>query len=325
MKILIAEDDRITRRVLEMFLRKWGYDVVQASDGNEAWELLRADDAPRLALLDWVMPGRDGLELCREIRKRKDPHYVYILLVTMKGRKQDILEGLEAGADDYIVKPFDPHELQARLRVGQRIVELHEQLLAAGEALRFQATHDPLTSLWNRGANLDLLRRELARSKREGYPVAVALADLDHFKRVNDVYGHQAGDMALKEAASRILAQVRSYDAVGRYGGEEFLIVSPGSDIRGATRQAERIRKGVAALPVATQAGEISLTISLGVADNHLPGVSSLESLLCAADLALYRAKENGRNRVELADGAEAAESLSLADAKPGPSSTSKT
>jgi two-component system cell cycle response regulator len=323
-KILIAEDDRVSRRVLEMFLLKWGYEVVLATDGIQAWEVLQSSDAPRLALLDWMMPGKDGIQLCREIRKRDGQPYVYVVLLTAKGQKQDLLEGLEAGADDYVVKPFDAAELRARLRAGERILELQSQLMAAGEALRFQANHDPLTGLYNRAAILDLLHRELPRSHREGRSLGIVLLDLDNFKHINDTRGHLAGDAVLREVARRMSAGIRAYDAVGRYGGEEFLIVVPSSDAMGTLGQAERIRASLVDRPVEAPEGEILVTASMGVVSTDIVAAADTDALLRAADAALYRAKSGGRNRAELAAAVdEAAESLqSPSEASPTRSKT---
>src|SRR5277367_3972199 len=181
-KILIADDSLVSRHLLEATLRKWGYEVAVACDGEEALALLQKDDAPALAILDWMMPGMTGLEVCRRVRVRAREPYTYILLLTSKSQKEDLIEGMEAGADDYITKPFDQHELQVRLRAGTRLVDLQTQLLKAREELREQATLDSLTRLWNRSSILSELSRELARSEREARPLGVVIVDLDHFK-----------------------------------------------------------------------------------------------------------------------------------------------
>jgi two-component system, cell cycle response regulator len=300
-KVLIAEDDVVSRRFLEAMLTRWGYEVVVTRNGDEAWELLQRTDAPPLAILDWMMPGMDGVEVCRKVRQRGQEPYIYLLLLTTKGRKENIIEGLDAGADDYLTKPFDPHELQVRLRTGKRIMTLQAELIEAREALRVQAMHDPLTGIWNRRAILDVLGNELARSRREGLSLAVAIADIDHFKRINDTYGHLVGDTALCEAASRMRAQLRPYDAIGRYGGEEFLIVLPGCTSQDAFKLAERLRIGVSQEPVSIPGGTIEVMCSLGVAASDMIVVLEPTALIQAADSALYRAKAGGRNRVELA------------------------
>ena len=277
-----------------------GYEVVVACDGAEAEAVLEQEDAPKLAILDWMMPVMDGVELCREIRKRPERPYVYIVLLTAKDRRQDILQGLEAGADDYLTKPFDAQELKARVRAGRRILDLQDELIRAREALREQATHDNLTCLWNRAGVLDIMERELNRAQREGTPLGLIMADLDHFKGVNDTYGHLAGDAVLLEAARRMLSSVRPYDSIGRYGGEEFLVVLPGCDALDAVNHAERLRACISAEPIQTPQESIPVTLSLGVAAAEETIEADLDSLLRTVDAALYRAKNRGRNRVEL-------------------------
>jgi diguanylate cyclase (GGDEF)-like protein len=297
-KILVADDDAVSRRLLKVTLNKWGYDVVVADDGDKAWEVLQREDAPQLAILDWVMPGMDGPEICREVRTLGGQRYVYLLLLTAKSEKEDLIKGMDAGADDFLTKPFDVQELRTRLRAGTRILELQE-------TLRAQATHDSLTGLWNRAATLDLLRRELNRGERQGTPVAVVMADIDHFKRINDKYGHLVGDVVLREVARRLSSSVRGYDVTGRFGGEEFLLVFPGCAVRNAVDRAEQLRTCVSREPVETPEGPISVTLSLGVAGSEAALATDPDSSLRAADAALYRAKRSGRNRVELAAGEE--------------------
>ena len=219
MRILIADDDPVSCRLLDRLLHKWGYDVIAVHGGTEAWEVLQANDAPRVALLDWMMPGLDGLEICRRIRARSAQAYVYIMLLTANDKIGNLVEGLESGADDYLTKPFHPQELRARLRVGLRMLELESGLVEARENLRFKASHDALTSIWNRGAIIELLERELARARRDGSSVGILLADIDHFKRINDTCGHLVGDEVLRAVTGRLKGEVRAYDGVGRYGG----------------------------------------------------------------------------------------------------------
>lgn len=301
MRVLIAEDDSISRRMLEAFMVKWGYEVIVATQGEEAWGILQGNDSPQLAVLDWMMPGRDGIDICRSLRQRKGRPYTYILLLTARGQKEDIVEGFEAGTDDYVIKPFDPYELRARLRAGQRIVELQEQLLQAREALRDRASRDPLTDLWNHGTIIAILRKEVARASRTRGPFAVAMADVDRFKTINDTYGHQAGDAVLREASRRLRGAMRTYDSLGRYGGDEFLAVVPGCDPAGVARFAESFRARIDRKAVETPEGLIPVTLSLGVV--ALDDVSDVkaETLVRVADAALYRAKIAGRNRVALA------------------------
>jgi two-component system cell cycle response regulator len=212
-----------------------------------------------------------------------------------------LLRGLELGADDYLTKPFDSKELRARLLVGERILTLQDDLIAAREELRFRATHDVLTGVSNRAAVMDALRGELSRQVREQRSFGVLLVDIDHFKNVNDTFGHLCGDEVLRWVTRRMKECMRPYDTLGRYGGEEFLIIASDVDGDGALALAERIRSIVASKPVLTQAGEVSVTVSLGVAVSTNTHNADPQMLLRLADQALYRAKDNGRNRCELA------------------------
>lgn len=299
-KILIAEDDPISRRLLEVFLTRWGYDVAVATSGTEALELLEQIGAPRLAVLDWMMPGLEGIQVCQKIREHKDRPYVYILLLSARAQKEDLLRGLESGADDYLTKPFDAQELRARLHVGQRILQLQDGLMVAGAELLFRATHDSLTGTSNRGVILETLRKESARQAREGGSFGIVLLDVDHFKNVNDTYGHLCGDAVLQEVVRRVTSTVRAYDTVGRYGGEEFLVVAPSSGVEGILRLSERIRLAIEAKPIMTDAGEVSVTVSLGLAVSSDAAPLEPKVMLTTADEALYRAKSEGRNRSEI-------------------------
>ena len=301
MRILIADDEIMSRRLLQKTLERAGYEVTAVENGRLAADQLCPADGPRLALLDWVMPELDGPGVCREVRKRTEQSYVYMVLLTSKESKQDVVAGLESGADDYLTKPFDPEELKARLRTGMRILNLEDRLVEAREKMRFQATHDGLTALWNSGVIVDLLGRELARSWREHVSTSILMCDLDHFKSVNDTYGHLAGDEVLKETAKRLLASVRSYDFVGRYGGEEFLVILNNCNPAYSLARAEEIRKTIARFPVQTSSGALSITMSIGLLLSNEWGSCSMEELLHEADSALYAAKAAGRNCVKVA------------------------
>ncbi len=299
--VLIAEDDPVSRRILNTFLVKWGYDVTVVTDGAAALAVLEGDNSPRLAVLDWMMPGLEGVQVCQRIRERPDRPYVYVLLLTARSEKQDLLRGLELGADDYLTKPFDAAELRARIRVGERILNLQDDLISAREELRFRATHDGLTGIPNRAMVMEALNREAARQVREAQPFGVVLVDIDHFKNINDTHGHLCGDDVLKAVVERMKACIRAYDVIGRYGGEEFLVVVPAVDGPGAMALAERIRRIVESQPVRMPSGEVNVTVSLGVAVSADPKRTDARDLLRLADEALYRAKNGGRNRSELA------------------------
>ncbi|MBN1867652.1 diguanylate cyclase [Candidatus Sumerlaeota bacterium] len=298
-KVLVADDDPISRRLLEHSLAKWGYEVVSAGDGDEAWKLLNDPNGPNLAILDWVMPGLDGDEICRRMRAEQRPitNYVYAILLTSRDSKEDLVNGIESGADDYIAKPFDPQELRVRVRAGQRICELQSELIVAHETLRKLAMQDQLTGILNRGAILERLECELSRSRRQCRSLTVALADIDHFKAVNDTHGHQAGDCVLQQFVRRVESNRRLYDSIGRYGGEEFLIIIPETDQESARVVLERIRKAVADGPMHYGDIPIAITVSLGATISR-PDLD-VDALIQAADTALYRAKNAGRNRGE--------------------------
>ena len=296
MKILIAEDDFTSRSILVAILKKWDYDPVATEDGIAAWEALQRPDAPELVLLDWDMPGMNGPEVCRRLREIDAAHPSYVILLTGRGEKSDIVKGLDAGANDYIAKPFDSEELQARIRVGRRMLELQSSLREARDALSHQASHDPLTGILNRRAILGRLSAELSRVKRENGTLSVGMCDIDHFKKVNDAHGHQVGDEVLIAFTRCLQAQLREYDWVGRYGGEEFLVIASGTRSWTEDGIYERLRAQVEKTNIETKSGLISITVSIGVARGNEQ--STEDALLAASDEALYKAKDEGRNRV---------------------------
>lgn len=307
MQVLIAEDDPISRLALATKLSQWEYRVISCADGDQALRLLVEPKGPELAILNWDMPGLSGPDVCREVRKRRVGPYIYTLVLTAKDATPDLVSALEAGADDYLTKPFDSHELRARLLAGQRILTLQRELIASRDALRVQAAHDTLTGLWNRGAIMRLLKQEIDRAQRTDAPLSLALGDLDLFKQVNDRYGHLAGDAVLRQVADALQQSVRGYDTVGRYGGEEFLVVLPGCGLSQAHAAMERIRTCIEALPIAIEpqpglSRTIHVTMSFGVTVST-PSRRLLDpdAFIYDADSALYRAKHsNQRNRVEM-------------------------
>jgi diguanylate cyclase (GGDEF)-like protein len=284
--------------MLRSALAHWGYDVVLAENGAQAWEVLAEPDPPPMAILDWVMPHMTGPEVCRRVRETRREPYTYILLLTSKNTKGETVEGLEAGADDYIVKPFDQHELQVRLRAGKRIIDLQMDLLQAREELRERANKDLLTMLPNRPAISATLEQEISRCHRDRRTVGIILLDIDHFKKINDTYGHFAGDAVLRETAGRLRGNMRPYDQVGRYGGEEFLVVLPNCDLEQAKVQAERMRQKLQSGAMLVDGSELHVSASFGVtvsdASERDPSL-----FVRVADEALYRAKASGRNCVQ--------------------------
>jgi two-component system cell cycle response regulator len=299
-RILIADDESVTCCKLHGLLTSQGYEVVVTRNGTDAWECLQRDDAPLLAILDWMMPSISGVDICRRLRASKARPYVYAIILTAKDEQPDLIKAMEAGADDYLSKPFDADELRVRLAAGWRVLALQDEL-------RTKALHDDLTGLLNRGGILDIARREVAKTVRLGAPMAVVLADVDHFKDVNDVHGHDIGDAVLNETAQRFSAQLRDYDALGRYGGEEFLAVLPGCDATTAARVAERMRAALSDEVVTTRGQNIRVSASFGVAAVASAVELSVAELIAAADKALYRGKSSGRNRVEVAGDSAAA------------------
>ncbi|HEX5421975.1 MAG TPA: diguanylate cyclase [Candidatus Acidoferrales bacterium] len=302
MKVLVADDEVVSRRLIETSVRRWGYEVIVASDGIEAARILQQPDAPKLAVLDWMMPGLDGVQLCRQLRQQNSNPYTYILLLTAKQTQRDVVNGLEAGADDYITKPFDPQELRVRLRTGKRILFLLDQLTTTREALRQLAARDPLTSLWNHNSIIELLSGEIQRAQRQGTCVGLVLADLDKFKVVNDTYGHLVGDHVLRQTATALTNTIRPYDAAGRLGGEEFLVILPGCDQMNSISHAERLRVALHRMEVSTpMETRLRLSASFGVTVIGPDEYWDADMAIHIADTAMYAAKYAGRDRVEFA------------------------
>ncbi len=305
MKILIAEDDLISSKILQKNLLNWGYHVVAASTGAEAWQALQ-DDNLRMALLDWMMPGMDGIEVCRKIRRRKKFKYTYIIILSAKDRKQDIITGLSSGADDYMSKPVNFLELRARLQTGRRIIDLEDKLLVVQNQLKDLASRDSLTKVWNRSEIARFLSEEMDRGHREGVPTGVILTDVDHFKNINDFYGHDIGDHALLQVVSRIKKKIRKSDRIGRYGGDEIIVILPRCSSSEVARVAERVRLSVSGKGIKTNLETVPLTISVGCVSTDATGLISSEKFIKVADGALLKAKRQGRNCIVVAAGGPA-------------------
>src|SRR5262245_57229125 len=302
MRVLLADSDPDRRRQLEGWLGKWGFEVMPVRTGVEAWARLESERVPILSILAWRMEGMLGIDICRRLRLHPDLPTAYVLLLVDSRGQEDLLDGVNGGADDFLFAPLDHVETRARVRTGARIIETERALKASQDALRVQSTRDAVTGSWNHATILDMLQKERERARRKSGSVGVVLADLDEFRKVNENLGHPIGDEVLREAARRMSSSVRPYDAVGRYGGEEFLIVLPGSDGLGALTVAERIREGFANRPVLTSAGPVPVTLSLGVAAEGGESAGDGSALLLAAGTALALAQKSGRNRAALAD-----------------------
>ena len=306
MKVLIAEDDSISRRMLEAFLVKWGYEVMVATEGEEAWAILQGNDAPRLAILDWMMPGRDGIDICRSIRQRKGRPYTYILLLTARGQKEDIVQGLEAGADDYVTKRTSGIQFLARLRTAKRVLALENSLRRAVAKTRQVEINDPLTGVYNRRYFFRHFSRELKRARRFGGDVSLMLIEIDQLKAINDTYGYVVGDLVLKKFTRLIAGRLRrETDWCARLGKRTFAVVLEGAMLADAHACAEIVRRTMADSPIDTAAGPIRITVSIGISgfEGKVQRVAvSVQSLLKQANTNLYASVLSGRNRVTLSD-----------------------
>jgi len=298
--ILLAEDDPVTRMLMTRFLKKAGYEVDAVSNGSEALDRMTKRYYPML-VTDWEMPEMDGVALCKAVRNLQMDGYVYALLLTARDSKEHIIAGLEAGADDYLVKPVHEPELIARLNAGRRILNLEHSLRVANQRNRILSITDSLTGTFNRRYLMEQLPRELERCRRYAYPLSVLMCDLDHFKQINDVRGHAAGDEVLQQFAARAQKTIRcNSDWVSRYGGEEFVIVLPETSQAGALAVAEKIRSVVSEAPFATRTGDVTVTASFGVASTGPSGPDislKVDVLIRCADEYMYRSKQEGRDR----------------------------
>jgi two-component system cell cycle response regulator len=296
-KILVADDSPIYRKLVEQSLSQEHCTVLLAKSGRQALDLF-VEHQPALVVTDWTMPDISGIELCQRIRRDHKEFYAYVILLTANTDKEEVIEGLAAGADDYLTKPFHPGELQARVRVGRRIVDLHREVQEKNRQLEEMALTDSLTGLPNRRAIDFWASRELSAALRHDFPIWVVMADLDHFKSINDTYGHDAGDIVLKSFAEILKSNTRSSNICGRLGGEEFLVVITHSEKDNAAIAIERIRKQFASQKFTVAGSTFSATASFGMAGIH-GTACDFSDLVTRADAALYSAKRQGRNRIE--------------------------
>ena len=298
MKILIAEDDNVTRHILEKSVTEMDFEVVSCKNGHDAWKILQSENPPHLLILDWMMPGMDGLEICRKVREQAKEPYTFILLLTSKGEQDDFVKGMEAGADDYVVKPFNHNDLRVRLKAGRRIVELNEELLYVRDNLEKQATHDKLTGLYNRHFMVEILEKEFSRALRHQSDLSCLLLDLDNFKDVNDTFGHTFGDLVLREFSAGLEQNIRKSDISIRYGGEEFMVLLPNTGIAGAQNIAEKIRATCEKKRYDDGHNSTTVTVSIGIASIKQHQLIDDKEIVACADKALYRSKAEGRNRI---------------------------
>ena len=299
MKILVVEDDESSRRSLTELLERSGYDVIAKMNGTEALEFMDSTSIPpQVIVADWIMPEMDGIELCKRIRNDLTLPYCYIILLSTRDESDDVVHALDAGADDYLIKPYNPAELQSRIRAGVRIIKLNNQLEQANQTLQVMASTDVLTSLLNRGAIMNVLQEEISRARRENTSIAVVMADIDHFKAINDTHGHIAGDHVLREFSVLMKSGVRTYDSVGRYGGEEFLMIMPNIGEPASNEVVERLRNKVEEFSFRADGQILNLTSSFGIAWGK-PGTDlQADDFIRVSDNMLYTAKKEGRNCV---------------------------
>jgi len=291
MKILLIEDERVQRMVIENLFEGTDHEVLVAENGEEGWKIIQ-ETGVRMIITDWIMPVLSGPELIQRIRKADLPGYSYVILLSAQDSTDNIVEGLEAGADDYMTKPFSAAELMARLKIGQRILTLQERL-------HDLATRDPLTGLMNRRAFLEGANAEYDRALRGRSPLAAAMIDIDGFKAINDLYGHETGDRAIQSVAEALRLHRRTYDLLCRWGGEEFLVLMPGCDAASAAAAAERVRVAIGSAVIDLPGGGgLRMTVSIGVAVGGPGANPRMEELIHRADTSMYKAKKGGKDRV---------------------------
>ncbi len=299
MKILIADDERIILAALRRRLEKWGYEVVQTGDGREAWREIRGSDPPRIAILDWLMPEIEGIEICERILASDRLPFIYTILLTTRRGKKDIIEALDRGAHDFLSKPVHTGELRGRIDVGRRLVEAKNIISKYVKKMERLAVTDYLTGVYNRRYFMEMAIRELERVWRYNTRFSILSIDIDHFKRINDAYSHLAGDAALQTLTRNIGGALRKTDLLARLSGEEFSVLLPETDGKGALQLAERLRRTVEKMSVEFKGNSFGFTASIGVTE-ALEDDSTIDRVMMRADKALYNAKENGRNRTKM-------------------------
>ena len=302
MRALIADDDPVTRAILVKALKPWNMEVTVATDGNEAWSALSSGPPPEIAIVDWMMPGMDGIELCRRIREYPALAGIYVILLTGRGSRMDLVAGLDAGADDYMVKPIDTEELRARVQVGVRVANLQGRLAERVVELQGARDHlarlvstDALTNLYSRRWWFELAATEFSRGRRYDRAFSVMVIDLDFFKQVNDNFGHDAGDKLLRAFADMLQVECRQSDILGRLGGEEFAVLVPETPVGAAQKLAGRISEACRNVNVTVPTGDVTCSCSIGISQVQADD-DDIDDVLRRADAALYDAKRSGRD-----------------------------
>jgi len=299
-RVLLVDDEPTQRLITARLLKRAGYQVETAENGKQALQLMSDPGRFQLLVTDWEMPEMDGVSLCRAVRAQPDTGYVYTILLTSRDAIEHLVAGLQAGADDYLTKPVLEPELLARLSTGKRIVTLERSLRAANEENRRLSVTDPLTSAQNRRYLMEKVPVEIERSARYGHPLSIVMCDVDHFKQLNDTFGHQAGDEVLKHVVALVRRKIRTLDWIARFGGEEFVIVLPETNFSNALKVAETLRIAIADNACIVNGRSLPVTASFGVAgwDAFVPAEATVDGLVACADAGVYESKAAGRNRV---------------------------